>query len=71
MLLYTAYLIMGVMFAFPLSWTTQSLLYELAANNAHPLPENIAVGYIESLKILCENLVYLLMAIFPKFRTFN
>lgn len=56
------------MFAFPLSWTTQSLLYELAADYAHPLPENMAVGLICLLEMLCENCMYFLLYAFPKLR---
>ncbi|KAE9534950.1 hypothetical protein AGLY_008242 [Aphis glycines] len=62
----TKSLVFSIMFAFPLSWTTQSLLYELAADYAHPLPENMAVGLICLLETLCENCMYFLLYAFPK-----
>lgn len=64
------HLIVAVMFAFPLSWSTNSLLYELAADHAHPLPENVAVSLVESLRLICESCLYVLLAIFPELRTF-
>lgn len=61
-------MVAGVMLALPLSWTTQSLLCELAADFAQPLPENMAVGLICMLEMLCENFMYILLSVFPKFR---
>ncbi|KAL4153806.1 hypothetical protein QTP88_001639 [Uroleucon formosanum] len=63
----TTSMVTGVMFAFPLSWTTQSLLYELAADFAQPLPENLAVGLVCMLEIWCENSIYILLSVFPRF----
>ncbi|KAL5241365.1 hypothetical protein ACI65C_008775 [Semiaphis heraclei] len=68
--LWTAYMVAGVMLALPLSWTTQSLLYELAADFAQPLPENMAVGLICMLEMLCENFMYILLSVFPKFQQY-
>uniref|UniRef100_A0A2S2PME8 Disrupted in renal carcinoma protein 2 n=1 Tax=Schizaphis graminum TaxID=13262 RepID=A0A2S2PME8_SCHGA len=66
----TNFLVFGVMFAFPLSWTTQSLLYELAADYAHPLPESMAVGLICLLETLCENCMYFILYAVPKFHLY-
>ncbi|XP_060840343.1 uncharacterized protein LOC132921369 isoform X2 [Rhopalosiphum padi] len=63
-------LVFGVMFAFPLSWTTQSLLYELAADYAHPLPESMAVGLICLLETSCESCMYFILYAFPKFHLY-
>lgn len=68
---FSANLVIGVVFAFPLSWTTQCLLYELAADNAQPLSETVAVGVVELTKVTCEIVVYLIMAIFPTFCTYT
>lgn len=62
---FTESLVFSVMFAFPLSWTTQSLLHELAADYSHPLPENIAVGLMCLLEMLCENCMYFILYAFP------
>ncbi|XP_026815504.1 uncharacterized protein LOC113555280 [Rhopalosiphum maidis] len=63
-------LVFGVMFAFPLSWTTQGLLYELAADYAHPLPESMAVGLICLLETSCESCMYFILYAFPKFHLY-
>uniref|UniRef100_A0A2S2Q8K0 Disrupted in renal carcinoma protein 2 n=1 Tax=Sipha flava TaxID=143950 RepID=A0A2S2Q8K0_9HEMI len=60
------HLIVAVLFAFPLSWSANSLLYELAADHAHPFPENVAVSLVESLRIILESCLYVLLAIFPE-----
>lgn len=55
----TTTLVTGVFYAFPLSWATRSLLMELAADNADPVPETLAVGLVEVIKVICEIVVYL------------
>lgn len=62
-----AVLLFCVFYAFPLSWTTQSLMYELVADNSDPIPETVAVGLVELTKLICEGFVYLLIAIYPAF----
>lgn len=60
------YMVAGVMLTFPLQWATQSVLYQIIADNAHPLPENLVVGLVHVLEMIIETCVYLVMVVSPK-----
>lgn len=53
--------------AFPYSWCSQSLLYEMGAELMFPLPESFVAGYMTLLNNLFVDFVYLLLYVYPHF----